>query len=48
MAYDAEDVDLQARVLVRGFDPQNPVELIETTVGPRALQRGRADGAPPR
>ena len=26
MAYDAEDVDLQARVRVRGFDPQNPAD----------------------
>ena len=33
MAYDAEDVDLQARIWVRGFDPQNPAELVETTVG---------------
>src|SRR5215813_10653033 len=33
MAYDAEEVDLQARVRVRGFDPQNPAELVETTVG---------------
>jgi len=33
MAYDAEDVDLQARVLVRGFDPQNPAKLVSTTVG---------------
>jgi DNA-directed RNA polymerase subunit beta' len=33
MAYDAEDVELQARVRVRGFDPQNPAELVETTVG---------------
>ena len=33
MAYDAEDVDLQARVWVRGFDPKNPAALVETTVG---------------
>jgi DNA-directed RNA polymerase subunit beta' len=33
MAYDAEDVDLQARVRVRGFIPQSPAELVETTVG---------------
>ena len=33
MAYDAEDVDLQARVLVRGFDPKNPAKLVSTTVG---------------
>jgi DNA-directed RNA polymerase subunit beta' len=33
MAYDAEEVDLQARVRVRGFDPLNPSELVETTVG---------------
>src|SRR5215470_10473183 len=33
LAYDAEDVDLQARVRVRGFDPRNPAELVETTVG---------------
>ena len=33
IAYDAEDVDLQARVWVRGFDPKNPAALVETTVG---------------
>jgi DNA-directed RNA polymerase subunit beta' len=33
MAYDAEEVDLQARVRVRGFIPQSPAELVETTVG---------------
>jgi DNA-directed RNA polymerase subunit beta' len=33
MAYDAEEVDLQARVRVRGFVPQSPAELTETTVG---------------
>src|SRR5262249_3578542 len=33
LAYDAEDVDLQARVLVRGVNPQSPAELVETTVG---------------
>jgi DNA-directed RNA polymerase subunit beta' len=33
LAYDAEDVDLQARVLVRGVNQQEPAELVETTVG---------------
>jgi DNA-directed RNA polymerase subunit beta' len=33
MAYDAEEVFLQARVYVRGLNPQNPGELVETTVG---------------
>ncbi len=33
MAYDAEEVFLQARILVRGLNPQDPAEVVETTVG---------------
>ena len=33
MAYDAEQVELQARIRVRGFNPESPAELVETTVG---------------
>ena len=47
MAYDAEDVDLQARVWVRGLRPAEPGRADRDHGRPRALQRGRADGAPP-
>jgi DNA-directed RNA polymerase subunit beta' len=33
LAYDAEEVDLQARIRVRGLNGQVPEELVETTVG---------------
>jgi DNA-directed RNA polymerase subunit beta' len=33
MAYDAEEVELQARIRVRGLSPESPLELVETTVG---------------
>ena len=33
MAYDAEEVELQARIRVRGLNPESPAELVETTVG---------------
>ena len=40
IAYDNEDVDLQARIRLRWKG-----EFIETTVGPHPLQRGGARGA---
>jgi DNA-directed RNA polymerase subunit beta' len=33
LAYDAEDVELQARIRVRGLNPEAPDEVVETTVG---------------
>ena len=46
LAYDAEDVDLQARILVRGLNLASSAELVETTVG-RVLFNEIVPGALP-